>query len=195
MRSIFDAIVPAVQWFKYQPELISQDEEHELLSRVVTLPFDTVVFRGIAAKRRVVQFGWDYEFGSRTATPADPMPSFLIPLRARAAAFAGVASERLEEVLVTEYQPGAGIGWHRDAPPFGVVVGVSLLSSCKLRLKPMGVRQGQMVIMVLEPRSAYLLSGKVRTSWQHSIPPTKELRYSVTFRTMRKQPEKPRKTE
>lgn len=185
MLSLFEAISAPVSGFKYDPELISRKDEHELLSRIITLPFGTVVFRGVEARRRIVQFGWDYRFASRKATPAAPIPAFLLPLRERAAALADVRPEQLEEVLVTEYPPGAGIGWHRDAPPFGIVVGVSLLSLCKFRLKPVGTSQGKIVTVRLEPRSAYVLAGEARSSWLHSIPPATRLRYSITFRTIR----------
>jgi alkylated DNA repair dioxygenase AlkB len=132
-----------------------------------------------------VQFGWDYSFASRQATRATPVPDFLRPLQTRVAAFAGLPPDRLEEVLVTEYQAGAAIGWHRDAPPFGTVIGVSLLSAVKMRLKPMGGGRGDLVSIDLEPRSVYVFDGPARFEWQHSIPAAKALRYSITFRTMR----------
>lgn len=181
---LFDLGVPAIEGFKYQPEFITPDEERELVAAIARLPFGTVTFRGVEAKRRVVQFGWDYQFSTRTASPSEPVPDFLIPLRQRAGAYAGVLPERLEEALVIEYQPGAAIGWHRDAPQFGLIVGVSLVSACKLRLKPMDGGRDETVAIELAPRSAYLFSGPARFDWQHMIPPTKSLRYSVTFRTI-----------
>ena len=118
-------------------------------------------------------------------TPGPPLPAFLEPLRARCAAFLAVAPTALAETLVTEYPPGAGIGWHRDAPQFGPVVGVSLLSACRMRFRSGTGTARQVRTLVLEPRSAYVLDGDVRWRWQHHIPPIPASRYSVTFRTLR----------
>ena len=185
MRTLFDVGVPAIEGFRYESDFISPEEELALVSAIQDLPFATVTFRGVEAKRRVVQFGWDYRFETRKATPSEPIPSFLRPLQQRAGALVSMDADRLEEILVTEYQPGAPIGWHRDAPPFGIIIGVSLRSSCKMRLKPMVVGQGDTLAIELEPRSVYVLAGAARSEWQHSIPPAKELRYSITFRTLR----------
>jgi DNA oxidative demethylase len=111
------------------------------------------------------------------------VPAWLLPLRERAGALAGIPAEAFEEVLVTEYPTGSGIGWHRDAPMFGdAVVGVSLRAPCRMRFR----REGETAAIELAPRSAYVLSGPARTLWQHSIPATKDLRYSITFRTLRR---------
>ena len=185
MGTLFDVGIPAIEGFRYQSDFISREEELALVSAIQHLPFGTVTFRGVEAKRRVVQFGWDYRFDTRKATPTEPIPSFLISLQQRAGALVGLDPERLEEILVTEYQPGAAIGWHRDAPPFGIVIGVSLLSSCKMRLKPMVGGRADTIAIELEPRSVYVFAGAARSEWQHSIPPAKALRYSITFRTMK----------
>ena len=186
MRALFDVGIPSIDGLRYQGEFISREEELALTSAIRKLEFGAVVFRGVEARRRVVQFGWDYEFGSRKATPAEPVPEFLLALRKQAGELIGLDPARLEEVLVTEYQPGAGIGWHCDAPPFGVIVGVSLLSACTMRLRPRRGVAGSPVSIDLAPRSVYAFDGVVRSEWEHSIPPAKELRYSVTFRTMRR---------
>ena len=141
---------------------------------------------GVSAKRRVQHYGWVYGYETWRLNPGPPIPEFLIPAREHAARLAGLKSEDFEEVLVTEYPAHSGIGWHRDAPMFGPsVVGVSLLSSCRLRFR----RQAgaRILELSLEPRSAYILGGEARTKWQHSIPPTVSLRYSITFRTVRRQ--------
>jgi alkylated DNA repair dioxygenase AlkB len=106
-------------------------------------------------------------------------------VRGRLAAWAEVEADALVEALVTEYAAGAGIGWHRDAPMFGIVVAVSLVAGVRMRFRSVQDPSGPKIDMVLEPRSAYLLSGSARWQWQHHIPPVKELRYSVTFRTAR----------
>jgi alkylated DNA repair protein (DNA oxidative demethylase) len=140
---------------------------------------------GQAAKRTVAHFGYRYEYESWKLVPTDPLPEALAWLRERAGELAEVAPEAFAETLVTRYPPGAGIGWHRDAPLFGpVVVGVSLLSACSMRFQRRTSGSRQTYSLELAPRSAYVLSGPARTSWQHSIPRTRGLRYSVTFRTV-----------
>ncbi|HEX6210554.1 MAG TPA: alpha-ketoglutarate-dependent dioxygenase AlkB [Methylomirabilota bacterium] len=178
-----DLTLPA--GFLYQSDVVTASEEAQLVSHVRAFAFAEVEMRGRVARRRTAHFGWVYGYASWRIAPGPPIPEVLLPLRARAAALAGVAPEALVEVLVTEYPPGAGIGWHRDAPQFGPVVGVSLLGSCRLRFRrgPGAARHPRGA--VLEPRSAYVLAGQARWQWQHSIPPQTALRYSITFRTLR----------
>jgi alkylated DNA repair dioxygenase AlkB len=172
--------------FRYRPELIGPAEEDALLARVRELPFRDFEFHGYTGKRRVVSFGWHYDFSARHLQKAEEIPDFLLALRPAAAAFAGLEPEELRHVLVTEYGPGAGIGWHRDKAVFGETVGVSLLSPCVLRLRrKAGERKWERANVKAEPRSAYLLSGPARSEWEHSIPSVDALRYSVTFRNLR----------
>lgn len=153
----------------------------------MSLPFEAVVFRGVTARRRVVHLGHRYDFEARGVDPGLPIPRPLIVLRERLAPVADRPAERFEEVLVTEYPAGATIGWHRDAPAFGsTVLGVSLRSSCRMRFRRPTDAGWSTWDQTLEPRSAYLLSGAARSSWQHSIPPTPDLRYSITYRTVRR---------
>ncbi|MCC2642215.1 MAG: tobX [Nitrospira sp.] len=141
---------------------------------------------GVVAKRRVLHFGWLYGYESWQLTAGLPVPDWLLPLRDRVGALIGVPSIQLEEVLVTQYPPGAGIGWHRDAPMFGPeVVEVSFLAPCRFRFQRKRGEIRQVSERLLEPRSAYLLNGPARSAWQHSIPPAKALRYSITFRTLK----------
>ena len=165
--------------------MISRDEEHALLEAFVGLPFREFQFHGYTGKRRVVSFGWRYDFATETLHRAEELPPFLLPLRDRAAAFAGLAPERLRHALVTEYGPGAAIGWHRDKDVFGDVIGISLLSACTFRLRRAAGESWERASITAEPRSAYLLRGASRTEWEHSIPPVDALRYSVTFRNLR----------
>ena len=172
--------------FRYAPELITPEEEVELLARIGELPFREFEFHGYKGKRRIVSFGWHYDFGERTLRKAVDIPEFLRELRMVAAQFAGVEPSDLQHVLVTEYGAGAGIGWHRDKAVFGLVVGISLLSPCVFRLRRrIGERRWDRVSLIAEPRSGYVLSGPVRDEWEHSIPSVNTLRYSVTFRNMR----------
>lgn len=172
--------------FRYRPELIGLAEEAGLLALVPGLPFREFEFHGYTGRRRVVSFGWHYDFSGRQLLKADRIPDFFLPLRRVAAAFAGMEPAALQHVLVTEYGPGAGIGWHRDKAVFGETVGVSLLSPCVLRLRrKASEKKWERANVQAEPRSAYLLSGPARSEWEHSIPPVEALRYSVTFRSLR----------
>jgi alkylated DNA repair protein (DNA oxidative demethylase) len=171
--------------FRYQPDLLTENEEGALAVYLRTLDFAPIAMRGQIARRRTTHFGWIYGYESWRIEPGPPIPETILPLRVRAARLAGVESDELVEVLVTEYPPGAGIGWHRDAPQFGTVIGVSFLAPCRMRFQRGGGEARETRAFVLEPRSAYVLDGAVRWAWQHSIPPTKALRYSVTFRTLR----------
>ncbi len=172
--------------FDYHPEFVSEEEESELLRFAVALPFRTFEFRGYTALRRVIHFGWHYSFDSFRLTEAVPIPAELLPLRNKVAGVANVQAEDFAEALVTEYANGAGIGWHRDAAPFGIVAGVSLGSETRMRFQRGKGAERKTSAVVLERRSLYLLSGPARTDWEHSIPKTTDTRYSVTFRTLRK---------
>lgn len=170
----------------YKPELISKAEEEALLEHVASLRFDPIVLHGQAARRTARHFGLDYDYEARTPEPGEPIPDWLEPARARAAELAGCAAEDFVEALVQHYSVGSKIGWHRDAPAFGTVVGISLQGTSRLRFQRGKGEDRRVWEVVLEPRSGYVLAGKARTSWQHSIPATKELRYSITFRTLRR---------
>ena len=169
----------------YRPDFLSGPEETALLDRVRALPFAAVDFHGYTAHRRTVSFGWEYTFAGERLDKAGEIPEFLLPLRERAAAFAGLAPRELEHVLVTEYRPGTPIGWHRDKAVFGDVIGISLLSSCTFRLRRKAGAKWQRAAFTAEPRSAYLLRGPARTEWEHSIPAVETLRYSITLRSLR----------
>jgi DNA oxidative demethylase len=169
-----------------RPELLTVEDEAELLERLGELRFDPIVMHGQAARRTARHYGLGYDYESRTPKPGEPVPQWLFPVRRHAAALAGEEPEALVEVLVQRYPPGATIGWHRDAPAFGTVFGVSLGGSCRLRFQRGTGERRRVWEVRLEPRSGYVLAGEARRSWQHSIPPTKELRYSITFRTLRR---------
>ena len=182
----FLAEAPALpEGFRYQPDLIGPEEERELAGRLSGLPFSEFEFQGFLGKRRVVSFGWQYVFDGSGLKKAEDMPDFLLPLRERAAAFAGLAAADLQHVLLTEYRPGAAIGWHRDRPQFEDVVGVSLGASGLFRMRRKRGAGWERASIVVEPCSAYLLRGPSRTEWEHSIPAVEALRYSITFRNLR----------
>ena len=194
-----------IEGFRYNDELITSSEEEVLLAELPRLPFKEFEFHGFKGKRRTVSFGWHYEFSGRgKLRKADDIPEFLLPLRTQAAKFARMAPEDLQHVLAIEYAPGAGIGWHRDRPVFGNVIGVSLLAPCTIRFrrKPTDGKPNadakldadaelatnakwERFNLFAEPRSAYLLTGPARHEWEHSILRVNSLRYSVTFRNVK----------
>jgi alkylated DNA repair dioxygenase AlkB len=174
---------------RYQPALISAAEENTLLTHVSKLPFREFEFHGYKGKRRVVSFGWQYDFSGRRLQKAPDIPEYLLGLRTLAASFAELEPEAFQQVLVIEYGPGAGIGWHRDKAVFGQVIGVSLLSPCVLRFRRKVDSKWDRVNVRAEPRSAYFLGGPARSVWQHSILRVEAMRYAITFRTMSAAPE------
>jgi alkylated DNA repair dioxygenase AlkB len=170
----------------YCPDVISNDEERRLLAEIATLPFREFQFHGFEGKRRVVSFGWRYDFSQHKALPADPIPALLREICRKVQAASGFVLSDLQQVLISEYSPGAPIGWHKDRPVFGNVMGLSLASPCTFRLRRAdGEGKWRRVALRLEPRSAYLLAGPARWTWEHSIPPVEALRYSITFRNRR----------
>jgi len=173
------------QGFRYQADVISVEQEQDLARQIHTLPFQAFQFRGFEGKRRVVSYGWRYDFNQQKLQEADPLPPFLLPIRAVAGEFAGFAPEQLEQVSVIEYSPGSAIGWHKDRPMFGDVVGISLLSTTRFRFRRKSGNRWERASLIVEPRSIYLLSGPARDKWEHSIPPVDTLRYSITLRTFR----------
>jgi alkylated DNA repair dioxygenase AlkB len=155
------------------------------------LPLQEARYKDYTAKRRTVSFGSDYDFSSNVRGAAPPVPRFLLPLQAKVGAWIGVPAAKLAHVLVAEYRPGTALGWHRDVPDFELVCGISLGGACRMRFRPAfhsssAPRKNRKEILSLElaPRSAYVLRDDARWRWQHSIPATKALRYSITFRTL-----------
>jgi alkylated DNA repair dioxygenase AlkB len=171
--------------FRYEPEVVSQSEEGSLIEHLAQLQFREFEFQGYLGRRRVISFGWTYDFNRKELQRAAPLPPFLVAIREQAARFADVVSGRLEQALVTEYPAGAAIGWHKDKAIFGDVVGISLATPCLLRFRRKEGTSWDRASISLEPRSAYLLTGPSRADWQHSIPPVDGLRYSITFRTLK----------
>ncbi|MEH0830629.1 MULTISPECIES: alpha-ketoglutarate-dependent dioxygenase AlkB [unclassified Micromonospora] len=171
----------------YQPELVSPDEERLLLTVLAAIDLTEIRMHGQVARRTVRHYGFDYDYGSFQLTEAEALPVELHEVRRRCADLAGVAETSFAQALVTRYPPGAVIGWHRDAPAFGpTVAGVSLAAACLLRFRRDAAGERRVYEVELAPRSAYVLAGAARSSWQHSIPPVAELRYSVTFRQLRR---------
>ena len=182
MSLLFDT--PLIAGLGYAEELIGEGEEQALLDRLAALELAPFRFHGWLGNRKTQSFGWRYDFEDASFTPAEPIPDWLQPLRERAAAFAGLKPADFVHVLLARYDPGAGIGWHRDRDVFENVVGISLGTPATLRFRrrtPSGFRRASLQV---QPRSAYLLSGEARHDWEHSISPGQSLRFSVTFRTL-----------
>ncbi len=172
----------------YRPDFLTSEEERALLEQLRTLSFRPFEFQNFLGKRQTISFGWSYRFDGSGLVPADPFPDWLIPVRDRAASLAGLPPESIEHALLIEYGIGAGLGWHRDRPVFGEVIGISLLHPAPLRFRRRrggGGKGWDRFTLNVEPRSAYLLRGDARHVWEHSIPPVADLRYSITLRTMR----------
>ena len=188
----------------YEPDFLAPAEEADLLETIRALPLEEARYKQYTAKRRVASFGSSYDYDANERMPAPPLPSFLLPLRERAGAWAGVRPGDFAHALVAEYRPGTQLGWHRDVPDFEVIIGLSLGAACRMRFRPypgavsrqpsaVGRPSSRITThesrltpfeLLLEPRSIYVLRGAARWSWQHSIPPTKALRYSITLRTL-----------
>jgi len=181
---LFAAPTGMPEGFRYYPDILSIEEEEALARELEQLPFKPFDFQGFLANRQVVSFGYRYDYDRRAVVEAAPFPAFLIPLRRKVAAVFDRPEETFRQVLVNEYRPGAGIGWHRDKAQFDEVVGVSLLHPCTLRFRRKSGPTWDRVSLRIEPRSAYLLSGQARTLWEHSIPVVDRLRFSITLRTL-----------
>lgn len=175
---------PLIEGLSFEEELLDPGEEEELIEAIGGLELAPFRFQGWTGKRLTRSFGWSYDFDERKFRPAEPIPAFLDPLLDHAAAFSGIERGEFAHALVTRYDPGAGIGWHRDRPQFGKVVGISLAGAAVLRFRKRAEGRFRRAQLELPPRSAYLLSGEVRDEWEHGIAAHDELRFSITLRTL-----------
>ena len=179
---LFD--LPLLPGLAFREELIGAGEEAALIAELERTDLSPFRFQGWTGKRRTKTYGWRHDFDDRSFEPVEPFPDWLLELRERAAGFAALPAEEFVHALLTRYDPGAPIGWHRDRPHFGTVVGVSLGSEAILRFRKRDGASFQRFSLTLPPRSAYVLAGEVRSEWEHSIAPAEQLRFSVTFRTL-----------
>jgi alkylated DNA repair dioxygenase AlkB len=179
---------PLPSGLKYRAEFISVTEQDRLLEIISTLPLKQAEYKEFTARRRTLSYGSSYDFSSNESLLAPPIPEFLHAIREQVAVWSGEPAERFVQALIAEYRPGTPLGWHRDVPEFEVIAGVSVVGNCRMRFRPYPwkpERKKDVFALDLEPRSAYLLRDAARWGWQHSIPPTPQLRYSITFRTRR----------
>lgn len=186
---LFGAPAPALpEGMRYEEDFLSPADEAALIGYIARLPLAPMQYQQYEALRRVVSYGGKYDFSRQRLETSAPIPAWLDPLRERAAAWAGVDPSHFTQALVAEYRPGTPLGWHRDVPDFEDIVGVSLGNEAVMRFRPYPHEKGRrdgVIKVAVAPRSIYLLRGKARWGWQHSVAPTKALRYSVTFRTSR----------
>jgi len=179
---LFD--LPLLPGLRFREDLIGRDEEAALISEIERTDLSPFRFQGWTGKRMTRTYGWRYDFDDRSFQPVDGMPEWLDALRGKAARFAGIGAGKFVHALVTRYDPGAAIGWHRDRPHFGTVVGISLGSEAVLRFRKREASGFRRFSLTLPPRSAYILSGEARHDWEHSIAPAEQLRFSITFRAL-----------
>ncbi|HYQ98361.1 MAG TPA: alpha-ketoglutarate-dependent dioxygenase AlkB [Candidatus Nitrosocosmicus sp.] len=194
--TLFDASMQVPDGFIYRQNFVSEAEEQELIREIQKIQLEPFKYYQFTGKRRTASFGWQYEFGASEITAAPEMPPFLLPLRTRAGKVFNIDPISLIQTSIIEYSTGSPIGWHRDIPYFGIVVGVSLGAACRMRFRKYSrvrskkLNRDEVLSIELQPRSVYLMSGASREIWQHSIPPVKELRYAIMMRTLRAKPEK-----
>lgn len=180
--SLFDG--PVIPGLDYGEDMLTHDEEAMLIAQIDALPLSPFRFQGWTGKRLTLSLGWTYDFDNGRFGPSDPIPSWLQPIKARAARFAGIADDDLVQTLLIRYDPGAGIGWHRDRPVFEHVVGISLVSTTTLRFRRRTPKGFDRVSVPLADRSMYHLSGEARHEWEHSIASMETCRWSITFRSL-----------
>ncbi|MFL6721527.1 MAG: alpha-ketoglutarate-dependent dioxygenase AlkB [Sphingomonas sp.] len=182
MADLFEA--PLIAGLRYREDAVGESEERALLDRLGSLELAPFRFHGWLGNRKTQSFGWRYDFEDASFTPAEPLPEWLLPPRDKAGEFAGIQPHDFVHVLLARYDPGAGIGWHRDRDVFDTVVGISLGNPATLRFRQRAGTGFKRASLDVAPRSAYLLSGEARHDWEHSIAPGGSLRFSITFRSL-----------
>lgn len=188
MQTLFDIQPNLPEGFTYKAGFITLEEENLLLEEIRKIELHPMKFQGYTANRKVASFGYDYSFDSLKLTKGKPIPQGFMPLIHKIAGEFKLSPGSIAELLITQYAPGTVINWHRDAPPFDIIIGISLLSDCKFKLRPQEkTRQtrGATISFTVERRSIYIMEGEARTSWQHSTAPVKSTRYSITVRTVK----------
>jgi len=170
--------------FDHWPEVLTAVEQAAVVEELQRLAFSPYEHRGYQGFRRIAAFGRRYDLDRGRLEAAAPWPAFLQNLLGRLTGGLGLDETAFVQALVNEYRPGAGIGWHRDRPVYGEIIGVSLLAPCVMRLRRKAGARWRRAEAPLEPGSVYRLSGEARQDWEHSISPMTALRYSITFRTL-----------
>ena len=188
MNTLFPVAPGYPEGFEYVSQFLTEREEKNLVDEVVKINLANFMFQGFEAKRRVASFGYDYSFDRRSLSKGKDIPRVFSPLIEKVASHLSVSSDIFAELLVTEYPVGSVINWHRDAPPFDIIAGISLNGDCVFRLRPHEKTKqgrGSIISIPVKRRSLYIIRGSARSDWQHSISPVKDIRYSITLRTLR----------
>ncbi|HKH61118.1 MAG TPA: alpha-ketoglutarate-dependent dioxygenase AlkB [Flavitalea sp.] len=188
MNTLFPAEPGYPEGFEYVPQFLTEREEKNLVDEVVKINLTSFIFQGFEAKRRVASFGYDYSFDRRSLSKGKDIPRVFCPLIEKVASHLSASPDVFAELLVTEYPVGSVINWHRDAPPFDIIAGISLNADCVFRLRPHEKTKqgrGSIISMPVKRRSLYIMHGSARSNWQHSIAPVKDIRYSITLRTLK----------
>jgi len=188
MNTLFPVLPVFPSGFSYFPDFLTVEEEDLLIDAISQVELHTLIFQGFEAKRKVESFGYNYHFDTRKVSPGEPIPESFRFLLEKVAAFISLPPADLAEMLLTEYPEGSVINWHKDAPPFGIIIGISLLSDCVFRLRPYDKSlrsRGALRSIPVARRSIYILRDEARYDWEHSTAPVSGKRYSVTFRTLK----------
>lgn len=187
-KALFVATAELPEGLRYEEDFLTPEEETILLAHIRELPLRQAEYKQFTARRRVASYGGRFDYTTNEMRPAAPIPAWLFALRNRSAQWAGLPGEEIEHALVAEYAPGTPLGWHRDVPDFEAIIGVSLGGHCRMRFRRYPPRKPARAEISLDlvPRSIYTMQGPARWAWQHAVSPTKELRYSITFRTTRR---------
>ena len=180
-----DLFGPGIPGLAVAANFVSRHEERALIAHIDAAPLEPFRFQGWTGKRLTASYGWRYDFTDGRFAEAERLPDWLLPIRDRAAALAGLAPDALPQALLIRYDPGAGIGWHRDRPVFEQVIGISLGAADTMRFRRRAGAKFERRVLTLEPRSAYVLTGPARWDWEHSITPADRTRWSITFRSLR----------
>ena len=192
MNTLFPLTPVYPEGFQYFPGFLTVEEEKNLIETIRTVPLHNMIFQGYEAKRKVAIFGYDWSFEKRKLSRGKEIPVVFYPLIQKVSKKLKLKDEEMAELLVTEYPPASVINWHRDAPPFDKIIGISLLSDCVFRFRPHDKsKQGKHALIQLkvEPRSLYIMQGISRSQWEHSIAPVTGTRYSITLRTLNNTPD------
>lgn len=188
MNTLFPLTPVYPEGFSYFPQFISNNDEAELCKEISRIQLHNFNFQGFKANRKVASFGFDYSFDNGSLTKGEEIPKEFDFLIDKVAQHLGIKPGQFAELLITEYPAGSVINWHRDAPPFDIIAGISLMGDCTFRLRPHDKAKQTRASIISIPvhrRSLYVINGEARTDWQHSISPVKQTRFSITLRTLR----------
>ncbi len=175
---------PVLSGLSQEAPVVAPGEEQALIAAIDAAALAPFRFHGWEGKRLTASYGWRYDFDDASFAPTEAIPDWLLPLRAKAARFAGLPPDALAQTLLIRYDPGAGIGWHRDRPVFEHIVGISLGAPTTLRFRRRRPGGFDRASALLPPRSAYHLTGEARHDWEHSIAAMMATRWSITFRSL-----------